>query len=68
MNREADGDGGGGDSGGSPWGAVAGLVVVVLIVVAVLLIMNHLRQASEIQDCVAAGRRNCAPIDAPARP
>jgi hypothetical protein len=31
------------------------------------LIMRVLRRDAAIQDCVASGRTNCAPISAPAR-
>jgi hypothetical protein len=41
-----------------------GLLVVVALVAAVLFIMHRLDQAGRIQDCVASGRTNCAPIEA----
>jgi hypothetical protein len=33
----------------------------------VLFIMHRLNQAAQIQDCVASGRTNCAPIETPQR-
>lgn len=48
----------------SPWRAVAGLGLVVALVVGVLFVMQQLRHAAAIEDCVASGRRNCVPIDA----
>ncbi len=50
-----------------PRRALIGLVAIVALVVAVLFIMHRLNQASQIQDCVASGRTNCAPIETPAR-
>jgi hypothetical protein len=43
--------------------AVVGLGLIVALIVGVLLIMQQLRHAAAIQDCVASGRSNCAPID-----
>jgi hypothetical protein len=42
---------------------LAGLLAIVALIVAVLVIMNRLNQAARIQDCVASGRTNCAPIE-----
>jgi hypothetical protein len=51
----------------NPRRALMGLVAIVALVVAVLFIMHKLNQATQIQDCVASGRTNCAPIETPAR-
>ncbi|HEY8290141.1 MAG TPA: hypothetical protein VIG49_12795 [Acetobacteraceae bacterium] len=51
----------------SPRRALIGLVAVIVLVVGVLFVMRELRHAASIQDCVATGRTNCAPIEAPAR-
>jgi hypothetical protein len=48
--------------GGGPLRAVVGLGLIVALVVVVLFVMQQLRHASAIQDCVASGRTNCAPI------
>ena len=53
--------------GGSRGRALAGLLVIVLIIVAVVFVIGRLRQSSQMQDCLASGRTNCAPIEAPAR-
>jgi len=53
--------------GGSRGRALAGLVVIVLIIVAVVFVIGRLRQSAQMQDCLASGRTNCAPIAAPAR-
>lgn len=54
---------------GSRRGAVIGLLVVVALVVAAIWLMGHLRATAALQDCVMAGRTNCAPVPAgsPAR-
>jgi heme/copper-type cytochrome/quinol oxidase subunit 4 len=43
--------------------ALVGLVVIVLLVMGVLFIMHRLDQAAKMQDCLASGRTNCAPIE-----
>jgi hypothetical protein len=48
--------------GGSPWRAVVGLGLIVVLIMGVLVVMQQLRHAAAIQDCVASGRRDCAPI------
>ncbi len=47
---------------GGPLRAVVGLGLIVGLIVVVLFVMQQLRHASLIQDCVASGRTNCAPI------
>ena len=42
---------------------MVGLLAIVALIVAVLFIMHRLNQAAQIQDCVASGRTNCAPIE-----
>ncbi|HEY7576416.1 MAG TPA: hypothetical protein VH855_02375 [Acetobacteraceae bacterium] len=51
----------------NPRRALIGLLAIIALVVAVLFIMHRPNQAARIQDCVAAGRTNCAPIETPAR-
>ena len=51
-----------GDHQGSPLRALIGLGLIVALIVGVLAIMQQLRHAAAIQDCVASGRSNCAPI------
>ncbi len=55
------------DDGGasSPRRALIGLLALVALVVAVLFIMYRLNQAAKMQDCLASGRTNCAPIETP---
>jgi hypothetical protein len=51
----------------NPRRALVGLLAIVALVVAVLFVMHRLNQAAQLQDCVASGRTNCAPIETPAR-
>jgi hypothetical protein len=53
------------DPSSSPVRAVVGLLAIVGLIVAVLFIMRQLQHAASIQDCVASGRTNCAPIETP---
>lgn len=46
--------------------ALAGLLIALLVVAAIFLV-QALRRESQLEDCLMSGRRNCAPIDAPAR-
>ena len=48
-------------------GAVIGLAVVLLLVVAGYFIVTALRHNAQVEDCLMSGRRNCAPIETPAR-
>jgi hypothetical protein len=47
--------------------AVIGLAVVMLLVVAGYFLVTALRQNADLEDCLMSGRRNCAPIEAPAQ-
>jgi hypothetical protein len=47
---------------GGPLRAVVGLGLIVALILGVLFVMQQLRHAAAIQDCVASGRTNCAPI------
>ena len=51
-----------GEGAGSRRGALAGLVIVLLIIVAVVFVMARLRESGRMQDCLASGRTNCAPV------
>ena len=55
------------DDGGSRRGTIAALVVVVLVVVGGLWLSSRLRADNRIQDCVMAGRTNCAPLGMPTK-
>ena len=55
------------NEGGSRRGALVALVIVVVIVAAVVLLIGRLRESGRMQDCLASGRTNCAPVEAPRR-
>jgi hypothetical protein len=42
--------------------ALIGLVLLIGLVVAVLFVVHELQDAARMQDCLASGRTNCAPI------
>jgi hypothetical protein len=46
-----------------PYRALVGLAAIVALIVLVLFMLHRLNQAGRIQDCVASGRTNCAPIE-----
>ncbi len=46
----------------SPLRAMVGLGLIAALIVGVLFVVEQLRHAAAIQDCVASGRTNCAPI------
>jgi hypothetical protein len=48
---------------GPPRGALMALLLVIVLAGAFMFVMTRLRQAGQLQDCVASGRTNCAPID-----
>ena len=59
-----------GDSEGEPpsrRAAVAGLILVLALVAAGYFLFGALREHGRIEDCLMAGRHNCAPIETPAR-
>jgi hypothetical protein len=47
--------------------AVIGLIVVLALVVIGYFLVTALRDNASLEDCLMAGRKNCAPIDVPAR-
>jgi hypothetical protein len=51
----------------SPLRAVIGLAGNIVLILIVLFVLRQLQHAATIQDCVASGRTNCAPIDGTAR-
>ncbi len=48
-------------------GPIAVLIILGILVAAGLYISHRLHDAAKIQDCVASGRSNCAPIETPSR-
>ncbi len=50
------------DAGGPPRGALVALIVIALLVAGGLWLAHTLRGVGRLQDCVMAGRSNCAPV------
>jgi hypothetical protein len=48
-------------------GAVIGLVIILGLVVAGYFLMTALHEKAALEDCLMSGRKNCAPIELPAR-
>ena len=46
----------------SPLRAAVGLGLLLALILGVLFVVGQLRHAAAIQDCVASGRTNCAPV------
>ena len=44
-------------------GPLAALLIIIAMVAISLYISHRPREAATVQDCVASGRSNCAPID-----
>ena len=42
---------------------LVGLAVVILLLVAGWWVLNELQRHREIDNCIAAGRRDCVPLD-----
>lgn len=47
--------------------ALMGFIVILLLAIAGVVLVRELRDNASLEDCLMAGRRNCAPIDAPLR-
>ena len=45
--------------------ALMGLVFILVLAIAGVLLVRELRVSTGIEDCLMAGRRNCAPIEVP---
>ncbi len=43
--------------------SLAGLALILALALASLYLVQRLKAASDLQDCVMAGRTNCAPIN-----
>jgi hypothetical protein len=54
-----------GDEPDSRRPAVIGLVLVLALVVAAYFLVTALRKNADLEDCLMAGRHNCAPIETP---
>jgi hypothetical protein len=48
--------------------ALMGFIVILVLAIAGVILVRELRIKSALEDCLMAGRRNCAPIEVPVRP
>jgi len=47
--------------------ALIGLIIILALAIAGVVLVRELRERSRIEDCLMAGRTNCAPIEVPLR-
>ncbi len=47
--------------------ALMGFIVILLLAIAGVVLMRELAKNAKLEDCLMAGRRNCAPIEVPLR-
>jgi hypothetical protein len=47
--------------------ALVGLIIILSLAVLGVLLVRGLRDKSRLEDCLMAGRTNCAPIEVPLR-
>jgi hypothetical protein len=47
--------------------ALMGLIVILALAIAGVVLIRELRHKARLEDCLMAGRRNCAPIELPLR-
>jgi len=45
--------------------ALMGLVVILVLAIAGVVLVRELRWKAQLEDCLLAGRHNCAPIEVP---
>jgi hypothetical protein len=45
--------------------ALMGFVVILLLAIAGVILVRELRKEAALEDCLMAGRHNCAPIELP---
>ena len=48
--------------------ALMGFIVILVLAIAGVVLVSGLAKNAKLEDCLMAGRRNCAPIEVPARP
>lgn len=45
--------------------SLAGLLIAILLAIGGIYLVLQVRDNARLQDCVAAGRRNCVPVELP---
>lgn len=48
--------------------ALVGLIVILALAIAGVVLVRALGEKAQLEDCLMAGRHNCAPIEAPLAP
>ena len=48
--------------------ALMGFIVILVLAIAGVVLVRELAKNAKLEDCLMAGRRNCAPIEVPVRP
>ena len=48
--------------------ALMGFIIILVLAIAGIVLMREISRTTRIEDCLMAGRRNCAPIEVPLRP
>jgi hypothetical protein len=48
--------------------ALMGFIVILVLAIAGVVLVRELAKNAKLEDCLMAGRRNCAQIEVPARP
>ncbi len=48
--------------------ALMGFIVILVLAIAGVVLVRELRKATNLEDCLMSGRRNCAPIETPLPP
>lgn len=61
-------DAGGEDDAARRTAALMGFIVILVLAIAGVVLVRELRAKANLEDCLMAGRRNCAPIEVPLRP
>ena len=64
MDPQPDDEGPGQDSRHT---ALIGLIVILVLAILAIVLIRELGKESKLEDCLMAGRRNCAPIETPVR-
>ena len=64
MNQSQNGDDGADQRRSA---ALIGLIIILGLAIAGVVLVRELRERSHIEDCLMAGRTNCAPIETPMR-
>jgi hypothetical protein len=47
--------------------ALMGFIVILVLAIAGVVLVRELAKKASLEDCLMAGRRNCAPIEVPLR-